>query len=40
MIEEDNIKKIMTEDGETHSGVPYQYKVNNKKRPIVDREGL
>jgi hypothetical protein len=22
------------------SGVPYQYKMNNKKRSIVDREGL
>jgi hypothetical protein len=23
-----------------HSGVPYQYKVNTKKRAIVTREGL
>jgi hypothetical protein len=23
-----------------HSGVPYQYKMNNKKRAITDREGL
>jgi hypothetical protein len=24
----------------THNGVPYQYKMNNKKRAITDREGL
>jgi hypothetical protein len=24
----------------THSGAPYQYKMNNKKRAIPDREGL
>jgi hypothetical protein len=24
----------------THNGVPYQYKLNNKKRAITDREGL
>jgi hypothetical protein len=26
--------------GKTHSGVPYQYNMNNKKRVIVHREGL
>jgi hypothetical protein len=26
--------------GKTRSGVPYQYNMNNKKRAIVDREGL
>jgi hypothetical protein len=26
--------------GKTCSGVPYQYKMNNNKRTIVDREGL
>jgi hypothetical protein len=24
----------------THSGAPYQYKMNNKKRSIVERDGL
>jgi hypothetical protein len=40
MMEEDQIKKIMEIVGKTHSGVPYQYKMNNKKRAITDREGL
>jgi hypothetical protein len=39
-MEEDQIKKIMTEDGKTCSGAPYQYNMNNKKRDIIDREGL
>jgi hypothetical protein len=26
--------------GKTCSGVPYQYKINNKKRDIIEREGL
>jgi hypothetical protein len=30
----------MEKAGKTRSGVPYQYKMNNKKRAIVDREGL
>jgi hypothetical protein len=30
----------MAKDGKMHSGVPYQYKMNNKKRAIADREGL
>jgi hypothetical protein len=40
MMEEDQIKKIMATTGKTRSGVPYQYKMNNKKRAIADREGL
>ena len=40
MMDEDQIKKIMTIAGNTHSGAPYQYKMNNKKRAIADREGL
>jgi hypothetical protein len=40
MMEEDQIKKIMATTRKTRSGVPYQYKMNNKKRAIVDREGL
>jgi hypothetical protein len=30
----------MEKDEKTCSGVPYQYKMNNKKRSIADREGL
>jgi hypothetical protein len=40
MMEEYQINKIMETTGNTHSGVPYQYKMNNKKRSIADREGL
>jgi len=40
MMEENQIKKIMKKDGKTRSGVPYQYKMNNKKRAIDDWEGL
>jgi hypothetical protein len=40
MMEEYLIKKIMETVGKTFSGVPYQYKMNNKKRAIADREGL
>jgi hypothetical protein len=30
----------MTTIGRTCNGVPYQYKMNNKKRAIAVREGL
>jgi hypothetical protein len=40
MMEEDQINHIMETTENTHSGVPYQYKMNNKKRSIEDREGL
>jgi hypothetical protein len=30
----------MTKYGKLHSGTPYQYKMNSKKRAIADREGL
>jgi hypothetical protein len=40
MMEEDQIKKIMEKYGKTRSKIPYQYKMNNKKRAIADREGL
>jgi hypothetical protein len=30
----------MEKVGKTRNGIPYQYKMNNKKRAIVDREGL
>jgi hypothetical protein len=40
MMDADQIKKIMVKDGTMHNGVPYQYKVNTKKRAIAVREGL
>jgi len=40
MMEEYHIKKIMETTGRMRSGVPYQYKMNNKKRAIAVREGL
>ena len=40
MMEEDNINKIMETTGRMHSGVPYQYKMNTKKRAIAMRERL
>jgi hypothetical protein len=30
----------MEKVGKMHSGVPYQYKMNKKKRSIANREGL
>jgi hypothetical protein len=30
----------MQKAGTTHSGRPYQYKINRKKRVVVDREGM
>jgi hypothetical protein len=30
----------METTGKTRSGEPYQYKMNNKKRDIADKEGL
>jgi len=40
MMDVDKIKQIMVKDGTTHNGVPYQYKVNTKKRAIAAWEGL
>jgi hypothetical protein len=40
MMDEDQTKKIMEKYGTMHNGRPYQYKMNNKKRAIADREGL
>jgi hypothetical protein len=40
MMDDDQIKKIMATTGKTRSGVPYQYKVNTKKRAVSMREGL
>jgi hypothetical protein len=40
MMDDDQIKWIMATTGKTCSGVPYQYKVNTKKRVVAAREGL
>jgi hypothetical protein len=40
MMDDNQIKKIMVTTRRRHYGVPYQYKVNTKKRVIVAREGL
>jgi hypothetical protein len=40
MMDDDQIKKMIVTAGKTRSGVPYQYKVNTKKRVIAMREGL
>ena len=40
MMEEYQIKQIMEKVRKTCSGVPYQYKMNNKKRAIADKEAL
>jgi hypothetical protein len=40
MMDEDQIKQIMEIAGRMHSGVPYQYKINTKKRFVAAREGL
>jgi hypothetical protein len=40
MMDNDQIKQIMAIARKTHSGVPYQYKVNTKKRVVVARKGL
>jgi hypothetical protein len=38
MMDKDQIKWIMETIGRMHSGVPYQYKMNTKKR-VVSHEG-
>jgi hypothetical protein len=40
MMRDNQIKRIMVIYRKTCNGVPYQYKVNTKKRVIVAREGL
>ena len=40
MMDDDQIKQIMETAGKRHNGVPYQYKVNTKKRVVATREGL
>jgi hypothetical protein len=40
MMDDDQIKRIMKTTRNMHRGVPYQYKVNTKKRAIATREVL
>ena len=40
MMDDDQIKQIMATTGNMSSGVPYQYKVNTKKRVVAARESL
>jgi hypothetical protein len=40
MMDDDHIKWIMATTIKMRSGVPYQYKVNTKKRYVTTREGL
>ena len=40
MMDDDQIKRIMVTTRNMRSGVPYQYKVNTKKRVIAVWEGL
>jgi hypothetical protein len=39
MLDDDQIRWISASSGITHSRVPYQYKVNTKKRVVATREG-
>jgi hypothetical protein len=40
MMDKDQIKWIMAIAGKTCNGIPYQYKLNTKKRVVAVREGL
>jgi hypothetical protein len=40
LMDDDQLKWILASSGTTHSRVPYQYKMNTKKRAIAAREGL
>jgi hypothetical protein len=40
IMDGEQIKEIMDKAGTTHSGRPYQYKINRKNREITKREGL
>jgi hypothetical protein len=40
LMDDEKLKWILVSSGMTRSGVPYQYKVNTKKRVIAEREGL
>jgi hypothetical protein len=40
MMDDDQIKRIVVTTGNMSSRLPYQYKVNTKKRVVAMREGL
>jgi hypothetical protein len=40
LMDDDQLKWILESSGMMRSGVPYQYKVNTKKRVVAMREGL
>jgi len=40
LMDDDHLKWILASSRTTSSGAPYQYKINNKKRDIAEREGL
>jgi hypothetical protein len=40
IMDEEQIKEIIYISGTTRSKIPYQYKINRKKRELVEREGL
>jgi hypothetical protein len=40
LMDDDQLKWILASSIMMHSDVPYQYKVNTKRRVIVEREGL
>jgi hypothetical protein len=40
LMDDDQLKWILASSGMTRSRAPYQYKVNTKKRVVVEREGL
>jgi hypothetical protein len=40
MMDEDQIKETMDRVGTTRSRIPYKYKINRKKRAVVEQEVL
>jgi hypothetical protein len=40
LMDDNQLQWILASSGTTRSGVPYQYKVNTKKRVVAVREGL
>jgi hypothetical protein len=40
MMDDEHTREIIRKVGVMHSGRPYQYNMNNKKRVVAEREGL
>jgi hypothetical protein len=40
MMDEEKTREIIRKAGVTCSERPYQYKINSKKREVIEREGL